>query len=414
MLGPSLTSVATDDVEMYWVDAAETAGTRTPRGSIDGQDADAESLYYADARSYANNSVNSLAVPVTTGPTFPPAGPIFPPGQGGNMVSTRQSTSSSEIDRRSTDTYTQKPTMKDDMERNTSKITSHGPIDTPTLESYQEGPEDTLARLPKLDIVVATSALVNREAASQNFPLQQTTGDRMIPSQTEQAATEAIMRDPYLLRASTSRGPNSPAHDNASIVTRVPSPDILGKEMNRKPGTPSLVKHEQGSTIGEVKDSSKKGKKGKKGKESDVKVNPEDDPDLAHFTHEQKRIILAQTEMGNGNRKATYLDIYKFSTRYERIMNIVGIFAAIISGIVQPLMTVLFGNLTTAFVKYGTAVALGQNTEAASSALFSAVNRDALFLLYIGIGMFCTTYIYMATWYETFLPVNTVSIDIIA
>jgi ATP-binding cassette subfamily B (MDR/TAP) protein 1 len=61
-------------------------------------------------------------------------------------------------------------------------------------------------------------------------------------------------------------------------------------------------------------------------------------------------------------------------------------------------MTVIFGNLTTAFVQYGTALALGQDTGAIRERLFNEVNKDALYLVYIGIGMFCTTYGYMATW----------------
>jgi ATP-binding cassette subfamily B (MDR/TAP) protein 1 len=61
-------------------------------------------------------------------------------------------------------------------------------------------------------------------------------------------------------------------------------------------------------------------------------------------------------------------------------------------------MTVIFGNLTTAFTNFGAALASGQDTTAARDALNSEVAKDALYLVYIGIGMLATTYIYMYSW----------------
>jgi ATP-binding cassette subfamily B (MDR/TAP) protein 1 len=65
--------------------------------------------------------------------------------------------------------------------------------------------------------------------------------------------------------------------------------------------------------------------------------------------------------------------------------------------------------LTTAFVAYGTAqLAVAEGVPGANEALvaareslFSVVNQDVLYLVYIGLGMFAATFIYMATWIYT-------------
>lgn len=52
-------------------------------------------------------------------------------------------------------------------------------------------------------------------------------------------------------------------------------------------------------------------------------------------------------------------------------------------------MTILFGNLTTAFTNYFGLRLTGASDEvlsAASTALFREVNKDVLILVYIGIG----------------------------
>jgi ATP-binding cassette subfamily B (MDR/TAP) protein 1 len=61
-------------------------------------------------------------------------------------------------------------------------------------------------------------------------------------------------------------------------------------------------------------------------------------------------------------------------------------------------MTILFGNLTTAFTDYGTAQFNGSSAEvlaAARSHLFSEVNKDVGILCGIGAATFVATWIYM-------------------
>lgn len=68
------------------------------------------------------------------------------------------------------------------------------------------------------------------------------------------------------------------------------------------------------------------------------------------------------------------------------------------AGVVQPLMTIVFGNLTTSFTGFANALALGQDPAPFRDSLFSQVNQSSLYLVYIGIGTFCTTYIQIFTW----------------
>lgn len=87
--------------------------------------------------------------------------------------------------------------------------------------------------------------------------------------------------------------------------------------------------------------------------------------------------------------------------------------------VLQPLMTVVFGNLTTEFLKYinptgvasatnmqlyGSLIARqddGLSRDQLRSQLESRIDRDALLLVYVGIAMFGSTYLYMATWVYT-------------
>lgn len=98
-------------------------------------------------------------------------------------------------------------------------------------------------------------------------------------------------------------------------------------------------------------------------------------------------------------------ELFRFTTRFELALNGLGLLAAIIAGAAQPLMTVVFGNLTTSFTQFATVeYELAGNLvqiEAARQALYATVNRDALLLVGIAAAMLCSTYAYMATWVYT-------------
>ncbi|KAI0639804.1 P-loop containing nucleoside triphosphate hydrolase protein [Trametes polyzona] len=105
------------------------------------------------------------------------------------------------------------------------------------------------------------------------------------------------------------------------------------------------------------------------------------------------------------------LQLFRYTTRTEAILDYVGLFAAIAAGAAQPLMTFLFGRLTQDFVNFATTSGPISQAEAAARAAAAfkhAAALNASYLVYIGtltayygVGMFVCTYIYMATWVYT-------------
>lgn len=72
-------------------------------------------------------------------------------------------------------------------------------------------------------------------------------------------------------------------------------------------------------------------------------------------------------------------------------------------------MSLIFGNLTQQFVTFGSTLASAQAGDAAAQAALPGViaafrtgsAQDASYLVYIGVGMFACTFIYMYTWVYT-------------
>lgn len=172
-----------------------------------------------------------------------------------------------------------------------------------------------------------------------------------------------------------------------------------------------------------------------------------DNPELAHLNPVQRQIVedqmcvhlfsfllpsarlkliylfvLLQYSYLIKRTPVTFFELFRYSTRYEIFLNIIGLCGAIVAGAAQPLMTgrtqssiyfsskcdtdfqrpvVVFGALTTAFTSYGTAL-LNVNSSptgnadllAAKSSLYATVNMDVLYLVYIGVAMFVATFLY--------------------
>ncbi|KAI0778584.1 multidrug resistance protein 1 [Trametes elegans] len=108
------------------------------------------------------------------------------------------------------------------------------------------------------------------------------------------------------------------------------------------------------------------------------------------------------------------LQLFRFTTRTEVLLNWIGLFAAVCAGAAQPLMTLLFGRLTQDFVSFGITVVAVQGSgdpgaqaaaqaqlPAAAAAFKRAAALNASYLVYIGVGMFVCTYLYMVTWVYT-------------
>ncbi|KAI0261288.1 P-loop containing nucleoside triphosphate hydrolase protein [Gloeopeniophorella convolvens] len=105
----------------------------------------------------------------------------------------------------------------------------------------------------------------------------------------------------------------------------------------------------------------------------------------------------------------SFAQLFRFSTRNELILNAIGLVAASVAGVTQPLISLLFGNLTQDFVVFGAAVtALDPNNPDSVARLDSTAAtfrrtaaKDASYLAYIGIALFICTYIYMQIWVYT-------------
>ncbi|KAF9238097.1 P-loop containing nucleoside triphosphate hydrolase protein [Melanogaster broomeanus] len=109
-----------------------------------------------------------------------------------------------------------------------------------------------------------------------------------------------------------------------------------------------------------------------------------------------------------------FTDLFRYSTRFELIIAAVGLVSAAAAGAAQPLMSLIFGNLTQDFVDFGnvaltyfqtvqtgnaTAIATAQQALDATVAEFrQSVAVDASHLVYMGISMFVSTYTYMVIW----------------
>ena len=85
------------------------------------------------------------------------------------------------------------------------------------------------------------------------------------------------------------------------------------------------------------------------------------------------------------------LKLNSFSTPFEVILNILGIFAAVAAGAAQPLMTLIFGNLAKTFVSFGsTTTDIDPNSispaviQAAEQQFKSLIARYCLVLLGMG------------------------------
>ncbi|KAF8176085.1 P-loop containing nucleoside triphosphate hydrolase protein [Pholiota molesta] len=82
-------------------------------------------------------------------------------------------------------------------------------------------------------------------------------------------------------------------------------------------------------------------------------------------------------------------------------LNIIGLVAAAAAGAAQPLMSLLFGNLTQAFIQFGADVSHGKDVSQSAQKFKDASAKDALYIFIIGIGMGFSTWLFMAIWTYT-------------
>ncbi|KAF8335497.1 P-loop containing nucleoside triphosphate hydrolase protein [Cantharellus anzutake] len=100
--------------------------------------------------------------------------------------------------------------------------------------------------------------------------------------------------------------------------------------------------------------------------------------------------------------------LFRFSTRLELFLDFIGIVCAVAAGGAQPLMALLFGNLTNTFVNFGKLASSRSNSPDDLKIFHEARDQfkhqaamDALWLALIGVGIFVGTYVYMSIWVYT-------------
>lgn len=105
----------------------------------------------------------------------------------------------------------------------------------------------------------------------------------------------------------------------------------------------------------------------------------------------------------------SFFGLFRFSTRKEVTLNALTIFAAVGAGASQPLLSLLFGNLTQAFINFTNDIQSISPSDPESSVKVNEAARnfrrvaanDASYLTYIGVAMFICTYMYMTAWSYT-------------
>ncbi|KAL5482696.1 hypothetical protein ACEPAI_9290 [Sanghuangporus weigelae] len=107
-------------------------------------------------------------------------------------------------------------------------------------------------------------------------------------------------------------------------------------------------------------------------------------------------------------KEVGFTELFRFSTKPELVLDFVGLVCAAAAGAAQPLMSIIFGNLTEAFVDFGTALqGVGDGTATTEQLEDSAAHfrhvaaLDASYLVYIGLGILATTFMYMYAWVYT-------------
>ncbi|KAH8114710.1 multidrug resistance protein 1 [Phellopilus nigrolimitatus] len=107
-------------------------------------------------------------------------------------------------------------------------------------------------------------------------------------------------------------------------------------------------------------------------------------------------------------KEVAFSELFRYTTKFEFFLNFVGLITAIAAGAAQPLMSIIFGNLTQAFVSFGTAVqeaktgsVTAAQVEETAKNFRHAASLDASYLVYIGLGMFVCVFVYMYTWIYT-------------
>lgn len=128
-----------------------------------------------------------------------------------------------------------------------------------------------------------------------------------------------------------------------------------------------------------------KGYKSKEDKNDSSSDGEGEDP-FGHLPEHEKSILKRQLDIPVV--KVTYVMLYRYSTLNDKLIMALSAFSAIVGGALLPLMTVVFGGLTTTFNQFF----LEQITKEHFN---HELNRFSLYFLYLAIGEY--VFVYIAT-----------------
>lgn len=130
-----------------------------------------------------------------------------------------------------------------------------------------------------------------------------------------------------------------------------------------------------------LKKKSKQDEKNEKAQDGEEKEDP-----YAHLPEHEKAIIKKQLDIPPVN--VTYMHLFRYSTRNDKLIMIASALGAIIGGALLPLMTVIFGGLTQTFSGYIQGGTSKGHFE-------SELSKYSLYFVYLAIGEF--VFVYLAT-----------------
>ncbi|KAF8506439.1 P-loop containing nucleoside triphosphate hydrolase protein [Gautieria morchelliformis] len=134
---------------------------------------------------------------------------------------------------------------------------------------------------------------------------------------------------------------------------------------------------------------------------------PHDADDEKHSTTTDESVVLPMPEQQKPLGASSFTELFRYATKFELFLDFIGLCAAAAAGAAQPLMSLLFGNLTQAFTDFGKILAQTNppadpaTIKAAANHFKSVAALDASYLTYIGLGMLVLTYTYMYIWVYT-------------
>lgn len=102
------------------------------------------------------------------------------------------------------------------------------------------------------------------------------------------------------------------------------------------------------------------------------------------------------------DRAVSLAGLFRYSTRSELLLGALGLALAVVSGAAQPVMTIVFGQLTQSFTEWGILQRQDVLDLEAIAIAGEGVKRDAArnatYLVIIGIAQGISSYLYMVIW----------------